>query len=196
MKCTVRRDTMIENALRYSHTLLKNTVVRGDKVIDATVGNGGDTILLATLVGQTGTVYGFDIQEQAIQTTKEKLMLTGLSEQVELYQQGHETVADIVPEKTEIAAAIFNLGYMPKGDKSIITQGKTTIQALNEILLRLRKSGLVLIVVYYGHEGGKTEKEAVLTFAEQLPQESFNVLQYNFINQRNTPPFLLAIEKK
>lgn len=187
---------MIENALRYSHTLLKSTVVRGDKVIDATVGNGGDTVLLATLVGQTGTVYGFDIQEQAIQITKEKLMLTGLSEQVELYQQGHETVADIVPEKAEIAAAIFNLGYLPKGDKSITTQGKTTIQALNEILLRLRKSGLVVIVVYYGHKGGKTEKEAVVTFAEQLPQESFNVLQYSFINQRNTPPFLLVIEKK
>ncbi|WP_192988459.1 tRNA (mnm(5)s(2)U34)-methyltransferase [Carnobacterium mobile] len=187
---------MIENAMRYSHTLLKNTVIPGDTVIDATVGNGGDTILLAALVGKTGKVYGFDIQPQALQTTKEKLLLTGLGEQVDLYLQGHETLKSVVPAKTEIAAAIFNLGYLPKSDKKIITKGETTIQAIHAILPMLRKGGLVLLVIYSGHQGGQTEKDAVLAFTEQLPQQFFNVLHYGFINQRNDPPFLLIIEKK
>ncbi len=60
----------------------------------------------------------------------------------------------------------------------------------------LRKGGLVLLVIYSGHQGGQTEKEAVLAFTEQLPQQFFNVLHYGFINQRNDPPFLLIIEKK
>ena len=80
---------MLENALHYSHTLLKNTLIPGDIVIDATIGSGNDTVLLATLVGKTGKVYGFDLQEEAIKKTKEKLLLTGLADQVVLFQQCH-----------------------------------------------------------------------------------------------------------
>ncbi len=187
---------MIENALSYSHTLLKNTVLQGDKVIDATVGNGGDTILLAKLVGKTGHVFGFDIQAQAIETTKEKLVLTSLLEQVSLYNIGHEQFNLCVPENIEIAAAVFNLGYLPKGDKNIITKGETTIQAVETILPRLRKGGLLLLTVYSGHPGGELEKNAVLDFSKQLPQELYTVLYYGFINQKNSPPFLIIIEKK
>lgn len=187
---------MIENALRYSHTLLKNTIINGDTVIDATVGNGGDTVLLATLVGKTGKVFGFDIQSQAIKTTKQKLLLTGLLPQVSLYNEGHENVGLILPKNSDIAAAIFNLGYLPKGDKQIITKGETTIQALEFILPHLRKGGLVLVTVYSGHPGGELEKSSVLEFTKNLSQELFTVLYYGFINQKNSPPFLIAIEKR
>ena len=187
---------MIENALRYSHTLLNNTLVSGDTVIDATVGNGGDTVLLAKLVGKTGHVFGFDIQAQAIQTTREKLMLTSLLEQVSLYNEGHENLDHIIPENTVIAAAVFNLGYLPKGDKQIITKGKTTIQAVELILPRLRKGGLLLLTVYSGHPGGELEKSAVVDFTKDLSQELYTVLYYGFINQKNAPPFLIAVEKK
>lgn len=187
---------MLENALHYSRTLLKNTLIPGDSVIDATVGNGNDTVLLATLVGKNGTVYGFDLQEQAIKKTKEKLLLTGLSNQVKLFQQGHETLGTVIPENTLIAGAIFNLGYLPKGDKTVITTGEKTLMAVNEILPRLRKGGLLLLVVYYGHEGGKTEKDQVLSFVQTLSQTEFTVLRYDFLNQKNDPPFLIAIEKK
>ncbi|WP_085558481.1 class I SAM-dependent methyltransferase [Carnobacterium iners] len=187
---------MIENALRYSHTLLKNTIINGDTVIDATVGNGGDTILLAKLVGETGHVFGFDIQTQAIKTTKEKLMLTSLLEQVSLYNEGHENLNHFIPENTEIAAAVFNLGYLPKGDKKIITKGETTIQAVELILPRLRKGGLLLLTVYSGHPGGELEKSAIVDFTKDLTQDSYTVLYYGFINQKNAPPFLIAIEKK
>ena len=187
---------MIENALRYSHTLLKNTVIQGDKVIDATVGNGGDTVLLAKLVGKTGHVFGFDIQAQAIEKTKEKLLLTSLLEQVSLYNTGHENLNLYVQENIEIAAAVFNLGYLPKGDKTIITKSDTTIHAVETILPRLRKGGLLLLTVYSGHQGGELEKEAVLDFSKQLSQDLYTVLYYGFINQKNSPPFLIVIEKK
>lgn len=187
---------MLERAMYYSHTLLKEVVNQGDLVIDATVGNGGDTVLLATLVGEAGQVLGFDVQETALNNTKEKLLLTGLTKQVHLFHQGHETVASVLPENKEIAAAIFNLGYLPKSDKSIITQADTTLHAIEAILPNLRKGGLLLVVVYYGHEGGDIEKDAVLDYCQNISQESYNVLQYGFINQRNQPPFLLAIEKK
>ena len=187
---------MIENALRYSHTLLKNTIISGDIVIDATVGNGGDTVLLAKLVGKTGHVFGFDIQVQAIKTTKEKLLLTSLLEQVSLHNEGHENLNHVIPENTKVAAAVFNLGYLPKGDKQVITKGETTIQAVELILPRLRKGGLLLLTVYSGHPGGESEKLAVIDFTKGLSQDSYTVLYYGFINQKNSPPFLIAIEKK
>ncbi|MCA9767140.1 MAG: 16S rRNA (cytosine(1402)-N(4))-methyltransferase [Carnobacterium sp.] len=187
---------MIENALRYSHTLLKNTVINGDKVIDATVGNGGDTVFLAKLVGKTGHVFGFDIQSQAIETTKEKLLLTSLLEQVSLYNDGHENLNLYLPKNIEIAAAVFNLGYLPKGDKNIITEGDTTIRAVENILPRLRKGGLLLLTVYSGHPGGESERNTVLDFTKCLPQDLYTVLYYGFINQKNSPPFLIVVEKK
>jgi hypothetical protein len=88
------------------------------------------------------------------------------------------------------------LGYLPKGDKEIITKGETTIQAVEMILPRLRKSGLVLLTVYAGHPGGGIEKQAVLDFTKQLSQEIYTVLYYGFINQKNSPPFLIVIERK
>lgn len=187
---------LIENALRFSHTLLKNTISSGDVVIDATVGNGDDTVFLAKLVGSYGKVYGFDVQEQAIQRTKEKLLYTGLLPQVELYQQGHETASEVLEADTTLAGAIFNLGYLPKSDKTIITKSFSTLKAMKTLLPKLRKGALLIVVVYYGHEGGSDEKEAVLNFTSQLPQKEYTVLKYDFINQQNDPPFLLAIEKR
>ncbi|WP_277631479.1 class I SAM-dependent methyltransferase [Atopococcus tabaci] len=184
------------SALRFSHELLKETVGKGDSVVDATVGNGNDTVLLASLVEKTGTVYGFDIQQQAIDNTRQKLILTGLTPQVKLFHQGHETISDVVEESTELSAAIFNLGYLPKSDKSIVTKPDTTLKAFDAVLPRLRIGGKLIVVVYYGHEGGDAEKDAVLHYMKNLPQEDYDVLQYGFINKTNAPPFLLAVEKK
>ena len=179
---------MLQTAMRYSHTLLQEVVKPGQTVVDATMGNGHDTELLATLVGPEGKVYAFDIQEQAVTTTK------GLLPQVELIHQGHETVADYVPDA--VHAAIFNLGYLPKSDKKIITLPETTEQALQALIQRIVPCGRIILVCYYGHEGGPEELEAVHRFCRQLPQAQFNVLSYQFINQRNQPPVLFCIERK
>lgn len=187
---------MLENALHYSRTLLTSTLLPGDSVIDATVGNGNDTVLLATLVGKSGMVYGFDLQKKAIEKTKEKLLLTGLFNQVSLFNQGHEKIDSVLPQDTLIAGAIFNLGYLPNGDKRIITTGETTLIAIKGILPRLRKGGLILLVIYHGHTGGKEEKDTILTYVQTLSQTDYTVLRYEFINQKNAPPLLIAIEKK
>lgn len=185
---------MLPTAMHYSHTLLKEIVQPGQTVVDATMGNGFDTELLASLVGPKGRVFAFDIQEQALTTTKQRLAQKQLLSQVSLHHLGHEHVAEYV--QGPIQAAIFNLGYLPRGDKEIITLPATTKQALEALLLLLAPRGRIIIVCYYGHQGGAAELAAVQQFCAELPQESFNVLSYQFINQRNQPPILYCIERK
>lgn len=187
---------MLKTALRFSHDLLEEIVISGDVVVDATMGNGNDTLFLAQLVEKTGHVYSFDVQEQAVINTTKRLKENSCEEQVTLLLQGHETVGNIIEKTQTIRAAIFNLGYLPKSDKTVTTHEKTTLKALRELLIRLEKKGRIILVIYDGHDEGKTEKTAVLDFVANLPQEQFSVLNYQFINQRNNPPSLICIEKK
>ena len=187
---------MLKSALHYSHELLAQVIQPGHSVVDATVGNGHDTLFLAELVGKTGQVIGFDVQIIAIERTRERLIGAGLEERCQLYNQGHETLDAVLASEHELTAAIFNLGYLPNSDKSIITHAQTTITAIQAIMTRLAKGGRIVLVVYYGHDGGLAEKNQVQQFVATLPQEDYNVLQYGFINQQNHPPYLLCIEKK
>lgn len=196
LKESVVNISMLKTALRYSHELLEDIIIPGDTVVDATMGNGNDTLFLAQLVGENGHVYSFDIQEQAIANTKNRLKEHQCENQVTLLLQGHETIGDVIEDNQLIRGAIFNLGYLPKSDKTITTHEDTTLKALNELLIRLEKKGRIILVVYDGHDGGKIEKKAVVDFVTNLPQEKFSVLNYQFINQRNSPPSLICIEKK
>ncbi|TLG79500.1 class I SAM-dependent methyltransferase [Vagococcus zengguangii] len=187
---------MLKSALHYSHELLAQVVQPGNWVVDATVGNGHDTLFLAELVGKRGQVIGFDVQDVAIERAHERLMEAGLDNRCQLFTQGHETLDEIIASDQEITAAVFNLGYLPNSDKAIITQAETTIIAIQAIMSRLSKDGRIVLVVYYGHEGGLAEKNQVQQFVEAIPQTDYNVLQYGFINQKNNPPYVLCIEKK
>ena len=187
---------MLQTALHFSHTLLTEILQPGDHAIDATMGNGYDTLFMAELVGKTGHVYSFDIQPAALQSTKEKLAEQALTDRVSLYLQGHEALGNVVAPEQPIKAGIFNLGYLPKSDKAIITLPETTKIAMEEILKRLAPRGRMIIVVYYGHEGGKSELDMVQQFCQRLPQDQYNVLNYQFINQKNNPPILYCVEKK
>lgn len=189
---------MIEKVIPFSHSLLKKVVNLGDIVIDGTVGNGKDTLFLAQLVGETGLVYGFDIQQEAIERASQLLRENRSEKQVKLHCTGHENLKKVIPEADygKIKGAIYNLGYLPKGDHEIITRPETTISAIEQTLEVLAPGGIISVVVYHGHPGGKEEKDALLDFAENLSQKSAHVLMYQFINQINNPPFLLAFEKK
>lgn len=184
----------LESALNYSHTLIKQQVSVGEKVVDATVGNGNDTVFLASLVGSTGHVYGFDVQQQAIDTTQEKLLLSSLQQQTQLIHDSHANIEDYVDG--QVAAAVFNLGYLPGGDKSVITHSESTLKAIEALMQKLRRGGIICVVIYYGHPGGEEERTAVEQFAKSIDQHEFNVLEYQFINQQNTPPRLIAIQKR
>jgi len=188
---------MIQGIINYSHHLLEESVTPGDTVIDATCGNGHDTLVLSKFAGKEGKVLAFDIQEQAIQNTR-ALLEKHERNNVELICDSHEKLNEYLAAGlyNQIGGAIFNLGYLPGGDKSVITEAKSTIIALDAILLSLKHTGLVILVIYPGHQGGQEEKEAVLKHVINLDQKFFNVLQYRFINQKNNPPFIVAVEKK
>lgn len=182
---------ILERVLPYVKTLLTNAVSPGDTVVDATAGNGHDALFLAQLVGKSGHVYAFDVQKSAIEATR--LRLGDWNENSTVIHAGHETIASHVFK--EISAAVFNLGYLPGADHSIITQPNTTIKAIESCLDLLKIGGLVVLVVYHGHEGGDVERDKLLAYVASLPQSFVHVLKYEFINQKNHPPFVLALEK-
>ncbi|MCF6465116.1 tRNA (mnm(5)s(2)U34)-methyltransferase [Clostridium sp. Cult2] len=181
------------NTVDLAKKIMKGYVKIGDIVLDCTVGNGNDTILLAQLVGEKGKVYGFDIQTIALKITKEKLIEENLANRVTLIKEGHENIDKYIFEKIDFA--IYNLGYLPGGDKNIITNIDTTLVSIKKSLSLLNENGLLLITCYTGHKGGLEEKEGVKDFLNNLNQKEYNVLEFNFVNQKNNPPVLFGVEK-
>lgn len=180
---------MIKRPLQVSHTFLAEVLDKEAIAVDATMGNGNDTDFLA---GLSKNVYAFDIQEQALKSTAQRLEKAGICN-AHLILAGHEQVDQYVTEP--IRAAIFNLGYLPSADKTVVTKPDTTLVAIEKILAQLEVGGRLAIMIYYGHEGGDQEKDAVLHFVQNLDQRLFTAMLYQPLNQINQPPFLVMIEK-
>lgn len=183
----------LQRVLQFAQALLTDAIEEGDTVVDATAGNGHDTLFLAHLVGDFGQVYSFDIQKKAVDATLHRLLDNALEHRAIVLKDGHENVAKYVDKP--IAAAIFNLGYLPGSDHSIITKPNTTLQAIDELLKLLKVGGIIILVVYHGHEGGKEERDSLIQYVSELPQKNVHVLRYEFLNQQNDPPFIIALEK-
>ncbi|MCA0972847.1 methyltransferase domain-containing protein [Halobacillus litoralis] len=188
----------LQRVLQFAHSLMEGVVEKGDITVDGTCGNGHDTLFLAQLVGENGHVYGFDIQQDAIHHTEERLREHGVDSRTTLIQDSHSTINEHLAEehKQKVKAGIFNLGYLPGSDKSIVTKPEETIASVERLLEQLISGGIIVLVVYHGHPGGKEEKEALLEYVQGLDQKEVRALQYGFINQRNTPPFIIALEKQ
>lgn len=180
--------------LPYAKTLLSEHVTEESIVIDATCGNGHDTLFLAQQV-PNGEVYAFDIQHQAIENTFDKIKDF---DNVKLIRDSHANAQAHIPSSYhgQVDAAIFNLGYLPKGDKQIVTHPESTISAIEHIFEILAIEGIIILVIYPGHDEGKVERDQVLNYLTSLDQQTAHVLQYQFINQQNDPPFICAIEKR
>lgn len=185
--------SVLMNSLNQSHAIIKKVVQEGDVAIDATAGNGNDTAFLAGLVGKKGKVFSFDIQQRAIEKTKEKLESLGIRERVELIHDGHQNLNNYVTGN--IKAVMFNLGYLPGGDHNIGTKGNSTIEAIKKSMELLPVCGVISIVVYYGGDSGFDEKNAVLEFVRTIDCKTFSVMQLEYVNQVNCPPLLICIEK-
>jgi len=175
------------------HDWVSRVVKPGDTVIDATVGNGHDTLFLADLVGPAGRVYGFDIQQEAVTRTAAALAQAGLEGAASLHACCHSTLQEYV--SGEVSACMFNLGYLPSGDKSIITQAQSTISALEQALQLLAASGLITIMCYPGHDGGQSECLAVEAWAQSLPTPDHLVMKVQPHNTIKAAPYLLAIQR-
>ena len=191
--------------LEMAHWMLKDIIKTNDVVVDATMGNGYDTQFLAEL---GANVYAFDVQEEALNATEKRLDDAGIKNQifeknlsnlltepsVNLVLSGHEKLSEYVKEP--IKAAIFNLGYLPKTDKSVVTKADTTLTTLDALTNQLVVGGRIAIMIYYGHEGGMEEKDAVIKWTSSLPQKDWEVTSYAPLNQIHTPPILVLIEKR
>ena len=187
----------LENILTFAKTLIKSCTNEGDYVVDATIGNGNDTLFLSKIVKDKGHVFGFDIQSQALTNTRLLLEKNNCTN-VTLFNVSHELIKEVIPEKYHghISCGIFNLGYLPRGDKTITTNKTSTIKAIEALLSILKTNGIIILVIYSGHPEGKIEKEALLQYTKKLDQRKYQVLMYRFINQINDAPFIIAIERR
>ena len=181
-------------AVSIAHMFIGEILSDSTIVVDATVGNGEDTLFLASSVGPTGQVYGFDIQESAIAVTFVKLKLHQLDDRVKLFTESHEHMRSLI--KVSVNAVMFNLGYLPGGDHSIITQGQSTLAALQQSLELLAPGGRISLVLYTGHKGSAEECTAIEKYVSKLENKLYNVIKLNFYNRKNPSPFLILIEKE
>ncbi len=181
--------------VRQAQQYVAQIVRPGDTVIDATVGNGYDTVFLANAVGDTGKVFGFDIQSYAIENTQQKLLAQNLQHRVCLLLQNHGELGRFLPPQAagRIKGAMFNLGYLPGGDKSVVTRPDSTLQALQDILQNLLPGGIVTIVAYRGHAGGDAEAKAVKEWLTKLDKTRFLLTTITADTQSTTAPLLLII---
>lgn len=180
-------------ATEMAQLLLRQKLKTGDVVVDATVGNGHDTLFLADLVGPSGRVIGFDVQQAALD---QAAALLGERSNVRLVHAGHERLAEhLADDDLRLAAVMFNLGYLPGADKAVTTGAATTLAALQQALTRLAIGGLVTLVLYPGHAGGAEEAEAVLAFVDGL-EADFAVSRYHRVNAVRPAPELLVVERK
>ncbi|MHB9095301.1 MAG: tRNA (mnm(5)s(2)U34)-methyltransferase, partial [Eubacteriales bacterium] len=164
---------VLQNTVQMAQGYLEQCIKPGAAVVDATVGNGHDTLYLAQKVGLNGRVYGFDIQEQAIRAAAEMISEKGYSSVVHLFCTGHENLSDYVSEP--IDAMIFNLGYLPGSDHNIVTKPESTVIAVTKGLALLKPGGLICIVVYPGHASGQQERQVLETFLQGLDKKEFCV---------------------
>jgi predicted methyltransferase len=169
-------------------------VAEGDTVVDATAGNGNDTLFLAEITGPTGQVYAFDIQGEALTGTEERLKQCNLITRVTLIKAGHEELARHVCKP--VSVIMYNLGYLPGGNKQITTNYTSTLASLEQALTLLKPGGLITIVLYPGHDAGRIEKEKLLAFCEVVPSSEYAVLYSSLVNQTNNPPELIIIQKR
>ncbi|MDB6132442.1 MAG: putative rRNA methylase [Verrucomicrobiales bacterium] len=186
------------SAVDFCHLLLSAHLKPGDWALDATAGNGHDTLFLTRLTGPQGHVFAFDLQPQAVAATRTLLENHGIpSACQEVLTACHSRISQYLPPDSEgrFAAIIFNLGYLPGGDKTVITQPETTHAAAVSALPLLRSGGLLLMVLYPGHPGGAAEASRMETFAAGLPARDYHVSTFKTLNSGASAPFVLVIRK-
>lgn len=184
---------IFRNAVNISHAIIKEIVQSGDLLIDATCGNGHDTLFMAELVGNDGKVWAFDLQEKAINKSKKLLADNDLEDRVIFIKDNHINISQYLSDK--VSACMFNLGYLPGGNHTLISEADTTFVAVKNVLNILKKGGVLTVVSYPGHRGGQEEHEKLYQHLSCLSQKEYEVLEMRFVNQVNYPPQLIVVQK-
>ena len=181
------------NLLEVEKNFLIPHIKKGGVAVDFTMGNGHDTLWLSNAVGEDGKVYAFDIQPQALVSSKKLLTESGAFENYTLILDSHSNVKDYVKEK--ICIGMFNLGFLPGGDKSITTKRDTTMIAIRAAIDLLDADGALLIAVYPGHEEGTIEGELIEQELMTLNRKELCACKFKIVNSP-TSPFFFLIERK
>ena len=181
----------LPSSVRWAQLMLADRLRPGDVVVDATMGNGHDTLFLSQCVSPGGQVYAFDVQAAALEETRKRVP----PEMSTLFHAGHETMAHNLPVELhgKIAAIMFNLGYLPGSDKSCITRTETTLAALAQAIELLKPGGILTLAVYPGHEGGAEESREIAQWATGLDSRRFEVQHLRPVNRSAAPPELWTL---
>ena len=181
-----------QNALKLCHAFWRERLRPGMTCVDATAGRGRDAEVLCRLIGETGHLYAFDIQADAIESTRQRLTEAGLLERATLIHASHSQMAAYVPAAD---AVVFNLGYLPHGDHAIGTTAAESIPAVEAALRLIAEDGFVTICLYYGGDSGYAEHDALLEYLARLDAKRYTVMVQQFYNRPNCPPVFIVIEK-
>ena len=176
----------------WCHELFLMQAVTGGTYIDATMGNGHDTLFLCELTGARGEVMAFDIQPQALEKTA--TLLAEHECMAELVLDSHSNMADYMSEGSA-ACIMFNFGYLPGADHKIETKAQTSIAAIKAGLSILRKGGIMTLCLYDGSDVQREEKEAILEMLKELDSKTYLVITSCYYNRPNHPPMPVFIQK-
>lgn len=179
----------------WCHALIRSLAPREGNYIDATMGKGNDTLLLARLAGEQGQVLAFDIQKEALDMTKALLKENGVEDRAKLILDGHEQM-DRYAKKESMDVICFNFGYLPGGDHNIATAAKTSVAAVQKGLEILKHGGFMSLCIYSGGDTGFEEKETLLAFLKELSPGEYTVILQEYYNRKNHPPLPVLIFKK
>lgn len=179
----------------FAHKILAEHLNHAAFVIDATVGNGYDSLFVSEILGRNGKLFGFDIQKAAIEQTQNKLQNTQCKTQ--LFCQGHETMFQTLSGYArKIDAVIFNLGFLPYGSPNITTQTATTFSAIIQSFALLRPKGIIVIVAYRGHNMGKIEQSFLDSWLAKVSDKVAYIAKYEQFNTQSDAPLVYSIEKR
>jgi 16S rRNA C1402 N4-methylase RsmH len=168
-----------------AHSIIERFCSNFETAVDCTLGNGYDTDFLKERFNK---VYSFDIQSSAVKKYEGRQ-----AQNVTLINDSHDSLAQHVKENAD--CIMYNLGYLPGGDKTLTTKEESTLPSLQQALNILSPGGIMTIAIYCGHDEGKKEREAILSLANKLPKNQYGVMYHSFLNRNIRAPLLLVIEK-
>ncbi len=183
---------MVDLTGLHKHFILEH-LKEGEVAVDFTMGNGNDTLFLSKTVGESGKVYAFDIQEEALISTREHLEKNGAPNNYTLICASHHLVREYVKEP--IKAGMFNLGYLPRsGKKAVTTMRETTMPAVEAAIELLSADGVLIVAIYPGHLEGELEGEMLREYFKTLSRFKICASEFRILNSQASPYFFL-IEK-
>lgn len=178
----------------WCHHFIKEHVQPGNICIDATMGNGYDTLLLCQLVGKEGKVLAFDIQQLALTNTQKRLQEAGIANNYRLILDSHSHMNQYLDDNS-VDCITFNFGYLPGGDHTLATKSSTSITAIEQALTLLKKGGLISLCIYSGGDSGFEERDALLSYLKELDSKKYLVILSTYYNRPKNPPIPVFIRK-